>query len=97
MICVMCIQDKIISIAISRSVKAKHQIGLLVIDTACVLCLTTLNDAHEMMLANVSLRKECIKNGSSKFECVGAKWFLRVFSFPSHLCKERRDKQAAQE
>jgi hypothetical protein len=50
-----------------------------------------------MMLANVSLRKQRIKNGSSKFECVGAKWFLRVFSFPSHLYKERRDKQAAQE
>jgi hypothetical protein len=44
----------------------------------------TSNVAPEMMLENVSLRKQRIKNGGSKFKCVGAKWSLR-FLIPSHL------------
>lgn len=73
------------------------KISLRIIDAASVLCLTTSNVAPEMMLVNVSLCKQRIKNSGGEFKCVEAKWFLRVFSFPSHLYKECRDKQATQE
>jgi hypothetical protein len=57
----------------------------------------TSNVAPEMMLDNVSLRKQRIKNGGSKFKCVGAKWSLRFLISQPPLYKERKDKQAAQE
>lgn len=70
---------------------------LLIIETALILFdgVKVANAATEIMLQYVSLRKQRIKAAVNS-NASGPNGFS-VFSFPSHLYKERRDKQAAQE